>query len=263
MSAPCSLSSAAWPTRSTPTTRAKWPAWPAATPAWASSKTTACAAGTPSASAAARNVSGAGLPRRPRSLATTPSILTSNRSSMPAESSTCWVLALAETIAVRMPLCPYRLDVGDAALVHLDAAGRDLRQDQVVLAVAQPVQGGRPRRVVRGALGQVDAAGLQERPGSVQPWLAVDVGVVLVVRVEGNELGPGALGAFRGGTRRTFPSTPRRATSRSGSPRRPCQTGRPKPRQEAPTCAPPPKVMPGSPACPLEPPGPPWPVPRC
>ena len=43
MSAPCSRNSAAWPTRSTPTTRAKWPARPAATPAWASSKTTASA----------------------------------------------------------------------------------------------------------------------------------------------------------------------------------------------------------------------------
>src|SRR5208282_423475 len=88
MSAPCALSSAAWPTRSTPTTRAKWPAWPAATPAWASSKTTACAAGTWSASAAARKVSGAGFPRKARSLATTPSIRTSNRPSMPADFST-------------------------------------------------------------------------------------------------------------------------------------------------------------------------------
>src|ERR1700747_162710 len=103
MSAPCALSSAAWPTRSTPTTRAQWPAWPAATPPGASSKPTACAAGTPSASAAARNVSGAGLPRRPRSWATTPSILASNRSSIPAACRTWTVLALAETIAVRMP----------------------------------------------------------------------------------------------------------------------------------------------------------------
>ena len=57
-----------------------------------------------SASAAARKVSGAGLPRKPRSLATTPSILTSNSPAMPAASRTCLVLALAETTAVAMPL---------------------------------------------------------------------------------------------------------------------------------------------------------------
>src|SRR5579863_4008939 len=103
MSAPCARSSAAWPTRSTPTTRAKPPARPAATPAWASSKTAAWCAVTWSMSAAARYVSGAGLPRNPRCFATTPSMRTSNSPAMPAESSTCWVLALAETIAVDMP----------------------------------------------------------------------------------------------------------------------------------------------------------------
>src|SRR5579859_2952845 len=103
MSAPCSRSSAAWPTRSTPTTRAKPPARPAATPAWASSKTAAWCAVTWSISAAARYVSGAGLPRRPRCLATTPSMRASNSPAMPAESSTSWVLALAETIAVDIP----------------------------------------------------------------------------------------------------------------------------------------------------------------
>jgi len=37
-------------------------------------------------------------------LAITPSIRASNRSSMPADSSTCTVFALAETIAVEIPL---------------------------------------------------------------------------------------------------------------------------------------------------------------
>ena len=41
MSAPCSRSASAWPTRSTPTTKPKWPARPAATPASASSNTAA------------------------------------------------------------------------------------------------------------------------------------------------------------------------------------------------------------------------------
>src|SRR5207247_3000526 len=57
------------------------------------------------------------------------------------------------------------------------------------------VDGGRARRVIRRALGQLDAPGFEERPSAVLPRLAVDIGVVLVVRVERDELGSRALGA--------------------------------------------------------------------
>ena len=62
----------------------------------------ACAAGTPSASAAARKVSGAGLPRKARSLATTPSI--GVEQALDARGLQDLLgLALAETIAVAIP----------------------------------------------------------------------------------------------------------------------------------------------------------------
>src|SRR5690348_179606 len=95
----------------------------------------------------------------------------------------------------RYPFFSYRTDVGDGSVVDLNAPLGQLRQHEVVLAVAKAVDRGRARRVIRLALGQLDAAGLQEGPGAVLPGLAVHVGVVLVVRVERDELGSGALGA--------------------------------------------------------------------
>src|SRR6185369_16514916 len=102
-SAPCWLSAALCPTRSTPTTQPKWPARPASTPASASSNTTASAGSTPSACAAARNVSGAGLPARCSAEATVPSTRASNMSSMPADSSTALQCFDADTTAVFKP----------------------------------------------------------------------------------------------------------------------------------------------------------------
>src|SRR5207253_1566775 len=76
-SAPWARSAPAWPTRSTPTTRPKFPARPASTPASASSNTAASAGSAPSARAPARNVSGAGFPSRCSRSASTPSMIAS------------------------------------------------------------------------------------------------------------------------------------------------------------------------------------------
>src|SRR5205823_9238258 len=47
-------------------------------------------------------------------------------------------------------------DVVDRSWVHLDAVVTDLREDEIVLAIAQPVNRVRPRRVIFGTFGQVD-----------------------------------------------------------------------------------------------------------
>src|SRR5712691_11857728 len=101
--APCSRRASAWPTRSTPTTKPKPPARPASTPASASSNTVHSPGSNPSALAPARNVSGAGLPCRCSRSATMPSIRASNRSAIPAASSTCLQLVLDDTTARRKP----------------------------------------------------------------------------------------------------------------------------------------------------------------
>ena len=77
-----------------------------------------------------------------------------------------------------------RLQVPDRAVVHLDAVLADLLEQQLVLAVAQAVDGLGGRRVVGRALGQGDAARGQEVPDPVLARLAVDVLVVVVMDVE-------------------------------------------------------------------------------
>src|SRR5215212_413961 len=67
MLAPCSRNASACPTRSTPTTQAKYPARPASTPASASSKTPASPGATPSARAVQEGVGG-WLPLQPLAL---------------------------------------------------------------------------------------------------------------------------------------------------------------------------------------------------
>src|SRR5829696_6251903 len=99
--APCSRNASACPARSTPTTQAKPPAHPASTPASASSKTAASLGVTSSARAPARKVSGAGFPFSPSRSTTTPSMRASKNPSMPAATSTSWVLALEDTTARR------------------------------------------------------------------------------------------------------------------------------------------------------------------
>ena len=88
-----------------------------------------------------------------------------------------------------------RLGVGDRALVGLDALLCDQLQHQLVLAVPEPGDRLRRRRIVRAALLQLDPARLQERAHSVRPRLAVDVGAVVGDQVELAEGLAGALGA--------------------------------------------------------------------
>src|SRR3954466_4900161 len=103
MSPPRSRSASACPTRSTPPTTPNHPARPAPPPAPPPPNTAARSGPTPTARAPARNVSGAGLPFRPCSRATLPSTISSNRSMMPAASSTSRQFVLDETTARRSP----------------------------------------------------------------------------------------------------------------------------------------------------------------
>ena len=86
------------------------------------------------------------------------------------------------------PRVPGRPDVADRARVGLHALVADQLQHELVLAVAQAVDGLGVGRIVVGALGQLDAAGLEERPGAVGAGLAVHVRVVVLDRVERDEL---------------------------------------------------------------------------
>ena len=71
----------------------------------------------------------------------------------------------------------------------------DQRQDQLVLAVAEPAHGFVIRRVVAvPTLGQLDAPRGEERADAVAARLAVDVLAVVVRQVEGRELLAGAFG---------------------------------------------------------------------
>src|ERR671933_95510 len=73
---------------------------------------------------------------------------------------------------------PHRAGVG------LDAALADQPLHQLVLAVGEPAHGLRVGRVVRVAIGEVDAAAGQERAYAVVARLAVDVLVVVAHGVE-------------------------------------------------------------------------------
>ena len=162
---------------------------------------------------------------RCRSLATWPSTRASNRSLIPAELSTSTVLALDEHDRAVQPAGPDGLDVADRVVVDLDPVGADLLHHQVVLLVAEALDGGRAGLVVRAALGQVDAARLRGtsgcRPAAAcrprsrrSPWPRR---TARTSRRSARRAGAG--------TCRTCPSRPRRARARSGSPRRPCRTG--------------------------------------
>jgi hypothetical protein len=64
---------------------------------------------------------------------------------------------------------------GDRPGERLDEAGRELGFDPLLLQVAESPDGLRRRGVVRGAGRQGDAAGHEEVPDAVLPWLPVDV----------------------------------------------------------------------------------------
>jgi hypothetical protein len=87
-----------------------------------------------------------------------------------------------------------RLEITPGAFEHPDAVVVDAAQDGDVLLVAEPVHRLLTRRIVRLALGQRDAARGEEVADTVGARLAVHVGVVLVVGVEGDERGARLLG---------------------------------------------------------------------
>ena len=60
---------------------------------------------------------------------------------MPAAASTAWQFLLAETTARRSPASPDRLNEPHRPFVDIDTAPSDEIEDEVVLAVPQPVHG--------------------------------------------------------------------------------------------------------------------------
>src|SRR6185295_7523081 len=87
------------------------------------------------------------------------------------------------------------LQVADRAGVDVHADRADLLLHEVVLARGQAPQRLRARRVVRSAVGEVDAARREEAAGAVEPGAAVDVRAVVVLDVEGLERDAVPLGA--------------------------------------------------------------------
>ena len=110
------------------------------------------AASTPSRRAPARNVSGAGLPRRRSRLATTPSMISSNRSSDPGRLEDVAAVGARGDDRPAQAGVAGGLDVADRARVGVDAVALDQREDEVVLAVAEAVDGLGVGRVVGGAV---------------------------------------------------------------------------------------------------------------
>jgi hypothetical protein len=94
------------------------------------------------------------------------------------------------------PGVPGRDQVGPRALEHPHPVPVDRPQQQLVLPVAQAVHGLRVRRVVRRAVGQLDAAAGQERPHAVRPRPPVDVPGIVRVGVERDEPAAEPLGAL-------------------------------------------------------------------
>jgi len=80
-----------------------------------------------------------------------------------------------------------RLQVAAGAFEHVHALGPDPSLHGLVLPVAEAVHGHRGGWVVGRPFRQRDPARGEEVPDSVDPWLAVDVGVVLRPGVEGPE----------------------------------------------------------------------------
>ena len=69
----------------------------------------------------------------------------------------------------------------------MHAVPADVLEEHLVLPIRQPADGLPIRRVVRVALGQLDASRSEEAPHAVEPTLAVDVPAVVLVGVERHE----------------------------------------------------------------------------
>jgi hypothetical protein len=85
------------------------------------------------------------------------------------------------------PRVSYGADVANRSFVHLHALTLDHREHELVLAVAEPVNGYGVGRIVRRALGEVYSARGEEGTDTVVARLAVDVLVVVRHRIEGLE----------------------------------------------------------------------------
>ena len=106
------------------------------------------------------------------------------------------------------------VDVANGALVGLDAVLVHEGQHDGVLARAERGHGLRVRRVVGAAVRQVDASRREKGPHAIWAGLAVDVGVIVAVRVEGDELHPPVRGpSLEVGVEHLFPR--RRVDGRS------------------------------------------------
>ena len=119
----------------------------------------------------------------PSRSATRPSTTVAKRSARPAASSTAGALADEDTTAERHAELAQVVEQPHRAREGGDAVARQHRVERVVLPVAEPRHRLRARRVLRGALGQVNAARVQEVADAVVARLAVDVREVVGVGV--------------------------------------------------------------------------------
>ena len=92
--------------------------------------------------------------------------------------------------------CLQLADQGHGRGVRLHAVPADVLEEHLVLPIRQPADGLPIRRVVRVALGQLDASRSEEAPHAVEPTLAVDVPAVVLVGVERHERFRRAIGAL-------------------------------------------------------------------
>ena len=92
--------------------------------------------------------------------------------------------------------CLQLADQGHGRRVRLHAVPAEVLEEHLVLPIPQPADGLPIRRIVRVALGQLDASRGEEAPHAVEPTLAVDVPAVVLVGIERHERFAGAIGAL-------------------------------------------------------------------
>ena len=155
--APFARSASAWPTRSTPKTTPKRPARPACTPASASSNTPACAGSRPRARAPARKVSGAGLPARCSRSASDAVDYDFEELGDAGRNQDVTSVGAGGDDGAPQPGAECGPEVADRALVGLHAVLADQLEEQLVLAVAQPVDGFPVRRIAGAPCGSTIA----------------------------------------------------------------------------------------------------------
>ncbi len=190
--APAAVSVSAPAPRSTPMTRPNPPAAPARTPETASSTTTERAGVVPHSVAAWTKVSGAGLPASP-SCGGDPAVDHGDEPvGQPRGVQHGGGVRRRRDDRERHPQLAQRVEEGDRTGVGGDAVAGEHDVEGVVLAVAEPADGVRVRRVGRVAVGQPDAARREQVAHALVAGLAVDVGEVVGVGV-GRGVGAGGV----------------------------------------------------------------------